>query len=91
MQRCCCSYSCCRRSRTSRLRSPRGGRANTSSKRTSSRRKFADARQLAEALVKLYRDNATTLTPDSLHSAFYDSHPPALVRISRLQQLAART
>jgi STE24 endopeptidase len=52
---------------------------------------FADARQLAEALVKLYRDNATTLTPDSLHSAFYDSHPPALVRISRLQQLAART
>ena len=53
--------------------------------------KFADARQLAEALVKLYRDNATTLTPDRLHSAFYDSHPPALVRISRLQQLAART
>jgi STE24 endopeptidase len=52
---------------------------------------FADARQLAEALVKLYRDNATTLTPDHLHSAFYDSHPPALVRISRLQQLAART
>jgi STE24 endopeptidase len=53
--------------------------------------KFADARQLAEALVKLYRDNATTLTPDRLHSAFYDSHPPALVRISRLQQLATRT
>ena len=53
--------------------------------------RFADARQLAEALVKLYRDNATTLTPDSLHSAFYDSHPPALVRISRLQQLASRT
>ena len=52
--------------------------------------KFADVRQLAEALVKLYRDNATTLTPDSLHSAFYDSHPPALVRITRLQQLAAR-
>lgn len=52
---------------------------------------FADARQLADALVKLYRDNATTLTPDHLHSAFYDSHPPALVRISRLQQLAART
>jgi STE24 endopeptidase len=53
--------------------------------------KFADARQLAEALVKLYRDNATTLTPDGLHSAFYDSHPPALVRISRLHRLAART
>src|SRR5262245_208360 len=53
--------------------------------------KFDDAGPLAEALVKLYRDNATTLTPDTLHSAFYDSHPPALVRISRLQQLAART
>jgi STE24 endopeptidase len=52
--------------------------------------KFADARQLAGALVKLYRDNATTLTPDRLHSAFYDSHPPALVRISRLQALASR-
>ncbi|MFO7305152.1 MAG: M48 family metallopeptidase [Gammaproteobacteria bacterium] len=50
--------------------------------------KHVDPRQLAEALVKLYRDNATTLTPDRLHSAFYDSHPPALVRISRLQQLA---
>jgi len=50
--------------------------------------RYADAGQLAEALVKLYRDNATTLTPDPLHSAFYDSHPPATVRISRLQQLA---
>jgi STE24 endopeptidase len=49
--------------------------------------RFADAQHLAEALVKLYRDNATTLTPDELHSAFYDSHPPALVRISRLRQL----
>jgi len=49
---------------------------------------FADARQLADALVKLYRDNATTLTPDDLHSAFYDSHPPALIRIARLQQLS---
>lgn len=53
--------------------------------------KFADARQLADALVKLYRDNATTLTPDRLHSTFYDSHPPALIRIARLQQLAAHT
>jgi STE24 endopeptidase len=51
--------------------------------------KFANARELAEALVKLYRDNATTLTPDSLHSAFYDSHPPALVRIARLRTLAS--
>lgn len=52
--------------------------------------RFADARDLAEALVKLYRDNATTLTPDTLHSTFYDSHPPALIRIARLQQLAAQ-
>lgn len=52
--------------------------------------RFADAKDLAEALVKLYRDNATTLTPDTLHSTFYDSHPPALIRIARLQQLAAQ-
>lgn len=40
---------------------------------------------LANALVKMYHDNAATLTPDPLYSTFYDSHPPALVRISRLQ------
>ncbi|MGI4846595.1 MAG: M48 family metallopeptidase [Janthinobacterium lividum] len=40
---------------------------------------------LVSALVKLYQDNASTLTPDPLHSAFYDSHPPASVRISRLK------
>jgi STE24 endopeptidase len=47
----------------------------------------ASALALADALVKLYRANASTLTPDPLHSAFYDSHPPALVRIARLQAL----
>ncbi|MCZ6561221.1 MAG: M48 family metallopeptidase [Gammaproteobacteria bacterium] len=47
----------------------------------------SDASLLAIALVKLYRDNATTLTPDSLHSLFYDSHPPAPVRVARLQQI----
>ncbi|HYN55516.1 MAG TPA: M48 family metallopeptidase [Methylotenera sp.] len=46
--------------------------------------KHADAKRLVEALVKLYRDNASTLTPDPLHSAFYDSHPPASIRISKL-------
>lgn len=51
--------------------------------------KHANAGELADALVKLYRDNATTLTPDTLHSAFYDSHPPALVRIARLRSSAA--
>jgi STE24 endopeptidase len=45
----------------------------------------AEAAKLAAALVKLYRDNASTLTPDPLHSAFYDSHPPAAARISRLR------
>ncbi|MCB5189747.1 M48 family metallopeptidase [Methylobacillus arboreus] len=49
----------------------------------------ADARYLVEALVKLYRDNASTLTPDPLHSAFYDSHPPASIRIARLSTFTA--
>ncbi len=44
---------------------------------------------LMRALVKLYQDNAATLTPDPLHSAFYDSHPPAATRIARLRQAAA--
>lgn len=39
---------------------------------------------LVSALVKLYDDNAATLTPDPAHSAFYDSHPPAAIRIGRL-------
>lgn len=46
--------------------------------------KHADANKLVDALVKLYRDNASTLTPDPLHSAFYDSHPPASMRIAKL-------
>jgi STE24 endopeptidase len=49
----------------------------------------ASAPQLVKALVKLYQDNAATLTPDPLHSAFYDSHPPAATRIARLQQVPA--
>jgi STE24 endopeptidase len=47
--------------------------------------RHADPRDLIHALVKLYEDNAATLTPDPLHSAFYDSHPPAVHRIARLQ------
>jgi STE24 endopeptidase len=46
--------------------------------------KQADAQYLVSALVKLYEDNASTLTPDPLHSAFYDSHPNAAMRIARL-------
>jgi len=44
-----------------------------------------DAADLVNALVKLYQDNAATLTPDPLYSRFYDSHPPAMVRIAHLQ------
>ena len=44
----------------------------------------SDAGALARALVKLYRENANTLTPDPLHSAWYDSHPPPATRIARL-------
>jgi len=44
----------------------------------------ASARSLAQALVKLYEDNASTLTPDPIYSAVYDSHPPAALRIARL-------
>lgn len=51
--------------------------------------RHARAQDLVSALVKLYKDNASTLTPDPVHSAFYDSHPPASQRIGRLGALAA--
>jgi len=50
--------------------------------------RHASGADLVHALVKLYQDNAATLTPDPVHSAFYDSHPPAALRIARLQALA---
>jgi STE24 endopeptidase len=50
---------------------------------------YSSARELISALVKLYKDNASTLTPDPVHSAFYDSHPPARIRITRLQSYAS--
>ena len=43
-----------------------------------------EADYLIQALVGLYKENASTLTPDPLYSAFYDSHPPAPVRIAHL-------
>lgn len=46
----------------------------------------ADADELVRALVKLYDDNAATLTPDPLHSLFHDSHPPAAQRIAQLNR-----
>lgn len=50
----------------------------------------SDGPALIAALVKLYRDNATTLTPDRLHSLFYDSHPPAPIRIEHIEALVGR-
>ncbi|WP_176046806.1 M48 family metallopeptidase [Burkholderia sp. BCC1644] len=47
-----------------------------------------DAQDLVSALVKLYEDNASTLTPDPVYTAFYYSHPPASQRIDRLLQHA---
>jgi STE24 endopeptidase len=47
--------------------------------------RYASAAELASALVKLHRDNASTLTPDPLYAAFYYSHPPPLARITRLR------
>ena len=46
----------------------------------------ASAADLVSALAKLYRDNASTLTPDPLHSLVYDSHPPASLRIDHLRR-----
>ncbi|MBJ7380086.1 MAG: M48 family metallopeptidase [Polynucleobacter sp.] len=48
----------------------------------------SSANDLISALVKLYQDNASTLTPDPIYSAFYSSHPPAPLRIAHLKQLA---
>jgi STE24 endopeptidase len=45
----------------------------------------SDPRTLVRALVKLYQENAATLTPDPLYSAFYDSHAPAPLRVAHLQ------
>lgn len=52
--------------------------------------RHASAAELAAALVRLHRDNATTLTPDPLYVRFYYSHPPALERIARLDAAAQR-
>ena len=46
--------------------------------------KQADPKELIQALVKLYKENAATLTPDPLYSAFHDSHPPAPIRVAHL-------
>jgi STE24 endopeptidase len=49
--------------------------------------KYSNPQDLKLSLIKLYRDNASTLTPDPLHSNFYDSHPPALERINAIDKI----
>lgn len=47
-----------------------------------------DSNHLISALLKMYRDNASTLTPDPSYSAYHDSHPPAKIRIDHLKSLS---
>jgi STE24 endopeptidase len=49
----------------------------------------SNATFLVDALVKMYEENASTLTPDPLYSAFHDSHPPAAIRIAHLNTQSA--
>lgn len=51
--------------------------------------RIASGEALMRALLKLYQDNAATLTPDPLYSTFYDTHPPAALRIGRLKAATA--
>jgi len=48
-------------------------------------KEHANKDDLISGLVKMYKDNASTLTPDDLYVKFYYSHPPASVRIAHLQ------
>lgn len=48
------------------------------------------AEHLISALLKMYRDNASTLTPDPTFSAYHDSHPPAKIRIDHLKTLLGK-
>ena len=79
----CCSSWWCRCSPSCSRRSAACTRASTSTRPTHTPRRMRAPQDLVHALVKLYQDNAATLTPDPVHSAFYDSHPPAALRIAR--------
>ncbi|MBT4769844.1 MAG: M48 family metalloprotease, partial [Rhodospirillaceae bacterium] len=46
---------------------------------------YSSGAALVRALVKLYRDNASTLTPDPVYSVFYHSHPPPPMRVAHIQ------
>ena len=86
--RSCCSSWWCRSSRSCSRPSAACTRASHEFEADAYAASHASAADLVHALVKLYQDNAATLTPDPVHSAFYDSHPPAALRIARLQALA---
>lgn len=49
----------------------------------------AQPKKMISGLVKLYEENASTLTPDPLYSAFHYSHPPAAIRIAHLEEIMA--
>lgn len=53
--------------------------------------KHSSAKELISALVKMYKDNASTLTPDPMYSAFYHSHPPALIRVNFLEKFLPKS
>ena len=54
--------------------------------------KHSNGKELINALITMYRENAATLTPDALYSLFHDSHPPATLRIAHLNaQSGAQT
>jgi STE24 endopeptidase len=50
----------------------------------------ADANDLIRALVKMYSENSSTLTPDPVYSSFYYSHPPAPVRVAHLAAMTGK-
>ncbi len=52
---------------------------------------YSQANDLINALVKLYKENASTLTPDSIYSSWYHSHPPALIRVQYIESLGSRS
>lgn len=51
---------------------------------------YAEGRDLISALIKMYKDNASTLTPSPIYSKFYYSHPPALERVQFINDLETK-
>ena len=49
--------------------------------------KNSNGQDLINALVSMYQENSSFVGTDALYSLFYDSHPPALIRVARIQKL----